>query len=281
MRVIETSLHEDLSRFSSYLWQHRVVHRVYEERGAQVLEVRDAAHAELVRDAYGAWRDGRLRLEAAPRAAPVRRWWRGPARYPGLTVLIALALVVFPFSYPLSNGELTALTAWLAIIDPRTPQSELPTLVALLGRLEVWRWFTPMFLHFSALHLAFNCAVVIELGRRVERGLSAAGLWGVVLVLAGVSNLVQYAFGSPLFGGLSGVAYGLLGFVLVMKARRPESAHWQFPGGIAVGLLVFLVILSTGVTEPFGLHVANAAHWGGLVAGALLALAVAGIRAHD
>jgi membrane associated rhomboid family serine protease len=32
------------------------------------------------------------------------------------------------------------------------------------------------------------------------------------------------------------------------------------------------VIFSTGITEPFGLHVANAAHWGGLIAGAALGL---------
>ena len=39
-----------------------------------------------------------------------------------------------------------------------------------------------------------------------------------------------------------------------------------------MGLLIFLVIFSTGITEPFGLNVANAAHWFGLATGALLAL---------
>jgi membrane associated rhomboid family serine protease len=29
-------------------------------------------------------------------------------------------------------------------------------------------------------------------------------------------------------------------------------------------------VFSTGVTEPFGLHVANAAHWLGLITGSLL-----------
>ncbi len=272
MRVIETSLDEDLSLFSGYLWQQRVVHRVFEERGSQVLEVRDPAQAEVVRGAYRAWKDGRLKLEAVPRPAAASRWWHGIARYPGLTVLIALALVGFPFSRPLAEGRLTELAAWLAIVDPRTPAAALPTVVELIGDLEVWRWFTPMFLHFSVLHLAFNCAVTIELGRRVERELSAGGLWLVVLVLAAVSNLIQYAWGNPLFGGLSGVAYGLLGFVLVMGARRPGVAAWQLPRGVAVGLLVFLVIFTTGITEPFGLYVANAAHWGGLAAGAGLAL---------
>jgi GlpG protein len=139
----------------------------------------------------------------------------------------------------------------------------------------VWRWFTPILVHFSVLHLGFNCAVVIEFGRRVERRLGAGGLWLLVLVLAGVSNLAQYAFGAgPLFGGLSGVAYGLLGFVVTMSRLAPTVAAWRLPGGLAVGLLVFLVIFTTGITEPFGLFVANAAHWAGLGAGIVVAAAV-------
>jgi membrane associated rhomboid family serine protease len=39
---------------------------------------------------------------------------------------------------------------------------------------------------------------------------------------------------------------------------------------MAVTLLAFLVLFSTGITEPFGLMVANAAHWSGLIAGGLV-----------
>jgi GlpG protein len=282
MRVIETSLNEDLSLFSRYLWQQRVVHRVFEERGAQVLEIRDPAQADAVRDAYRAWQSGRLRLQARPpaqRPAGVR-WPVAIARYPGLTLLIAVAVAVFPFSQPLSENRLTAVVAWLSIIDPRLPAAALPTLPELLGELEVWRWFTPMFLHFSVLHLAFNCAITVELGRRVERVLGGLALWLLVLAIAGVSNLAQYALGgSPLFGGLSGVAYGLLGFVLVMNALAPDVSAWQLPRGLAVALLIFLVLFTTGITEAFGLLVANAAHWSGLFTGAVLAFPVAWARA--
>lgn len=273
MRVIETSLDEDLSLFSSYLWQKRVVHRVFEERGAQVLEVADAAQAGPVREAYQAWKAGRLRLQAVPRAAETRGWPRALARYPGLTVLIALTLAAFPFSLAVAEGRLTPVAAWLAIVDPRLPLESLPSLGELLARGEVWRWFTPMLLHFSVLHLGFNCAITIELGRRVERRLGGGGLWLLVLVLSGVSNLAQYALGaSPLFGGLSGVAYGLLGFVLVRARLAPEVAEWRLPPALGIALIVFLVIFTTGITEPFGLLVANAAHWAGLGAGGCLAL---------
>jgi len=277
MRVIETSLDEDLKLFSSYLWQKRVAHRIFEERGAQVVELADPALADAVRHDYEAWRSGRLVLERQPRpgvaASPSRPGWlQALARYPGLTVLIGLALVVFPFSYPVADGRIGAVVAWLTIVDLHASMAALPSLPALLAQGEVWRWFTPMFLHFSVLHLGFNCAINIELGRRVERTLGGGGLWLLVLALAGVSNLAQYAFGGgPLFGGLSGVGYGLLGFILVISRRDPGHAAWQLPPGLSGGLLVFLVVFSTGITEPFGLFVANAAHWGGVLTGAALA----------
>lgn len=283
MRVIETSLDEDLSLFSAYLRQQRVAHRVFEERGAQVLELHDPALAESVRAAYGAWKSGNLSIERVPRPVATRsrpRWPRALARYPGLTLLIVLALLAFPFSLPLAGGELTTVAAWLAIADPRmalTGGSDLP---GLLADLQVWRWITPIFLHFSVLHLAFNCAVTIELGRRVEGEAGTAGFWLLVLGLAVASNLTQFAFsGGILFGGLSGVAYGLLGFVLAMQALERDLHAWQLPRGIAAGLLVFLVIFTTGITEPFGLFVANAAHWSGLIAGAVLAVGAARWRA--
>lgn len=272
MRVIETSASEDLSLFSSYLWQQRIGHRIFEESGSQVVELADPAHADSVRAAYRAWQDGRLTLEAVPRESARSRWPAALARYPGLTALIVLVCAVFPFSYLLAGGRVTAVAALLTIIDLRYADDSLPSLLELLGRGEVWRWFTPMLLHFSVLHLAFNCAIGIELGRRLEGALGAGGFWLLVLAVAGASNLCQYAFGAgPLFGGLSGVVYGLLGFILVMARRMPGTPAWQLPPALSIALLVFLVVFTTGVTEPFGLFVANAAHWSGLVGGAVLA----------
>jgi membrane associated rhomboid family serine protease len=56
-----------------------------------------------------------------------------------------------------------------------------------------------------------------------------------------------------------------------MQRRFPSAAAWRLPPGLSIGLLMFLVVFTTGVTEPFGLYVANAAHWGGLLAGATAA----------
>lgn len=277
MRVIETTLDDDLAPFSHYLWQQRLRHRVFEERGAQILELADPQQAERVLAAYRAWRAGELALAPAAPPRPTGRWRRALARYPALTALMALTLLTFPFSYLLGQGRVTEVAAWLTIVDPARFGAPLPGLGALLLEWEVWRWFTPALLHFSVWHLGFNCAIVVELGRRVEAATGGASLWALVLWLGVVSNLAQYAFGGgPLFGGLSGVAYGLLGYVVVRQRLAPSVPAWRLPAGLPVVLLAFLVLFSLGITEPFGLYVANAAHWGGLAAGALAALAAAG-----
>jgi len=281
MRVIETSLDDNLAAVSAILWRNGIPHRVFEERGRQILEVRDPTQAHAARQLYGAWRDGTVQLVAGP---PPARRAGGPLagvvaalrRYPALSLLILLALLVFPFSLALGEGRLNPIAAALLIVDPAlltaagAAAGELP---GLLAPFTPWRWFTPMLLHFSVAHLAFNCVIVIELGRRVEGGLGTVAFVVLVGAMALVSNLAQYLVGgSLLFGGLSGVGYGLLGVVLALAWRRPAQPTWQLPKGLSIGLLVFLVLFTTGVTELFGLHVANAAHWAGFAAGLLLAL---------
>lgn len=279
VRAIETSTEEDLSLFSRYLWQQRIRHRIYEESGRQVVEIAEAGAADPVRAAYRAWREGRLVLEpvgagsasvpdqehAALRIANLLR------RFPVLIGLIGLAVAVFPFSLSLADGRLGAVAGWLTIVDLATPASGLDAL--LTG--APWRWVTPIFLHFSAVHLLFNLAVTFDLGRRIEFQRGSLRFAGLVLVIATVSNLGQYLLaGNPVFGGLSGVAYGLLGYVLVSQRRWPDEVVWQVHPGFAFSLVLFLVVFSTGITEPFGLYVANEAHWFGFVTGGLLAALV-------
>ncbi len=279
MRVVEVPLEEDLAPFSRFLWQHRVPHRIFEERGRQVLEVAEQPLAEQVHRAYDAWRRGELELAEVAIPAPAPAAGAGTAALrrlvrscPGVTGLLLAAVAVFPFSLRLAEGEIAGIAAALTIVDlTRTASASLPEVLA---DFEVWRWLGPVLLHFSAVHLLFNCAVCFEMGRRVEAGRGTLGFLLVVAAIGIVSNLGQILLNPyPLFGGLSGVAYGLLGYVLVTRRRFPGEAVWQTSPALAMGLLIFLVIFSTGITEPFGLNVANAAHWFGLAAGGLLALA--------
>jgi GlpG protein len=276
MRVIETTLDDDLAPISAHLWSAGIPHRVFEERGRQVLELADPGQGERAAALIAAWRGGRLpRAAVEARAgggrAPAVRLLRGMARYPALSALVLLTLVVFPFSVGLGSGRPNGVAGALLILDPAAASGARGLEALLHGQL--WRWVTPILLHFSIVHLAFNCVIVIELGRRIEAACGSLGFGAVVLGTAVASNLAQLvAGGSLLFGGLSGVGYGLLGFLLVMARRGPGDPRWRLPRGLAGGLLIFLVVFTTGITEPFGLNIANAAHWGGLLSGGLLAL---------
>ena len=291
MRVIETSLEENLAVFSRYLWQEHLAHRIFEERGRQILEVRDDEAAERVRTTYDAWRSGAFTLEEIPRestsqGAALHNDTRASATgqgtfdglqiiraHPGLAVLILLALAVFPFSWPVADNELTLVAGWLTIVD--LTRNEPVFWYTALSTVEIWRWLTPIFLHFSVLHLVFNCVVVFELGRRIESMNGTPLFLVLVFVLGVVSNLGQFILNpAPLFGGLSGVGYGFLGYLLVCQRRFPDEPRWKMPPGFAISLLVFLVVFTTGVTEAFGLHVANEAHWFGLLSGAAMAYLV-------
>ena len=83
---------------------------------------------------------------------------------------------------------------------------------------EWWRLITPIFLHFSIAHLAFNCLWIYILGDKIEKMDGALILIILVIFSAVCSNLLQYLWTfSSLFGGLSGVIYGLLGFCMILE----------------------------------------------------------------
>ena len=136
-----------------------------------------------------------------------------------------------------------------------------------------WRLVTPIFLHFGWLHITFNCLWLWELGGRVERVLGSWNTLGLLLVTAIVSNASQHLVSGPvLFGGLSGVVYGLLGFSWVAPLLQPRWPIQPAPAIMAF-MVGWLLLCMTGVMDILGAGaVANAAHVGGLLCGGLLGL---------
>ncbi len=136
-----------------------------------------------------------------------------------------------------------------------------------------WRLLTPMLIHFGILHLAMNSLWYWELGRRIEARQGAVMLLGLSLLFSLAANFAQYLHAGPsLFGGLSGVLYGLLGHCWIFQRLAPTPAY-RLPPGVLVMMLAWLLICMTGIFEllQFG-AIANAAHVGGLLAGCLTGL---------
>lgn len=127
---------------------------------------------------------------------------------------------------------------------------------------EVWRLFTPCFVHFSFLHLVFNMMWLYDLGRQIEASRGTLTLAWLFLVIGGTSNYAQYLGDGPQFGGMSGVVFGLFGYVLLM-ARFAPSAGMVMINSNAIFVLVWFVVCLTGAVGP----IANWAHGVGLLLG--------------
>ncbi len=89
---------------------------------------------------------------------------------------------------------------------------------------------------------------------------------------------MQYAWTGPaLFGGLSGVLYGLLGHCWLFQWLSPNPAY-RMPRGVVAMMLIWLLICLTGVFDLLGFgSIANGAHVGGLVLGCLTGLLGGGL----
>ena len=97
-----------------------------------------------------------------------------------------------------------------------------------------------------------------------------AGLIALFLVTSLTSNTLQHLVSGPLFGGLSGVVYGVLGYCWLSQQRRPR---FQFPPALVTFALVWMLIGFTPLPEAVGIgRMANEAHLGGFLGGLLMAV---------
>lgn len=135
---------------------------------------------------------------------------------------------------------------------------------------EWWRLGTAMFLHFGALHLGMNMLALWDSGRLVERILGS-GRFAILYVSSGLAgNLLSLiAQGDrAISGGASGAILGIYGalltFLLVERTRfHPSDFKVMFWGAAAFSALTLLL----GILVP---GIDNAAHFGGLMAGAMV-----------
>ncbi len=136
---------------------------------------------------------------------------------------------------------------------------------------QVYRWVTPVFLHFGFLHFAFNLLWWWDIGSVIERFQGSRRLMVIFMVLAVVPNFVQFLAAGNRFGGLSGVVYGVLGYVWVYGRLR-RTYPLQLRPVIIYMMVGWMLIGFSGALDEVVGPMANEAHLAGLVSGVLLAL---------
>ncbi len=270
--VLEVPLDVDLSEFTAMLWKHSVPHRVLEEGDRQILLVAHSVSDEQVRALFEHWQQGGSLQNVRsnhPRkgAVSLAELKRTP-----VTVLLIVLSILATFMVGFGT-DLQAMSVW-SIVDFQVQGYQPPgaDIWAELGKGELWRLFTPVFMHGSVLHLVFNMLWMWIVARRLEMLFGSPSLILMALVTGVVSNIAQFWDGGPLFLGMSGVVFGLLGFAVVWDRLKPLQ-----PVGLPPAILGFILfMLALGYSDllaTFGFgKVANTAHLAGLLTGVMLAL---------
>ncbi|MDO9347334.1 rhomboid family intramembrane serine protease [Pseudomonas pergaminensis] len=272
--VLRLPLSVDLGGFVQLLQRMQVPHRVSEEAGEQVLWVPETI-SDDVRVLYQRFPAGDPDQQLdIPEQAPIKRpGFLQQLRHSPLTALVLLASIIVGAVTLL--GENLQAMSWLTFLQFRIVGEyiQFTPLADSLAAGQWWRLVTPMLIHFGILHLAMNGMWYWELGRRIEARQGSINLLGLTLLFSLVSNYAQYVFGGPgLFGGLSGVLYGLLGHCWIFQLLSPNPAY-RLPRGVLVMMLVWLLLCLSGLVSMIGFgEIANAAHVGGLVIGCLTGL---------
>lgn len=130
---------------------------------------------------------------------------------------------------------------------------------------QLWRLVTPMFLHFGVIHLAFNMMWLWQFGVVLEMRFRSMRFLALVLAVAAISNIAEGFWSGTNFGGMSGVNYGLFGFILLRSKLHP-APEFAMNRQTVVLMLVWLVVCFTGAVGA----IANAAHLMGFLSGAAI-----------
>jgi len=187
---------------------------------------------------------------------------------PVCSTLIAISCVIAVVS---RAGDDRHIVAWLTFVDLFPDQQSTSRFPGLVNG-QLWRLISPIFIHFGVMHLVFNMLWLKDLGGVIERRWSSDTLLFLVIIIGIIANGAQYMvnwdarhgieYWNVLSGGMSGVVYGLLGYVWIRSRRDPRAGFtinpmtlWMMGG--------WLVLCMTGMLG----YIANTGHVVGLIVG--------------
>ncbi|BBB26525.1 rhomboid family intramembrane serine protease [Amphritea japonica] len=264
--VFRVPLSEDLSGFTAILWQHKIPHRVLEQDGEQRVLVPYNVDAEQIAQLFQMWKEGADLSGLQVQRSSQQEGLRGILRAKLSLFLIAVSVII---TLMVSLGDNLQLMGWFTIVEIQIKGNQVyyANLLATLTDGQVWRFFSPAFMHFNLAHIAFNLLWVWVVGRRIELLLGWPALLGLFLFSALASNIAQYWVSGPMFGGMSGFVFALLGFAWLWDRVMPARMI-GLPQALMGFMMIWLVLGFSGVLASFGLgSIANTAHLAGLVAG--------------
>lgn len=226
--------------------------------GRYTLFVEDESQVRLAHDFYRVSLGMPPHFEIPPEVEALSRVPLGRITASFILVCVAIAIISW-------MGDAQIIRSALMISMSR---EGLPEIIS--G--QWWRLFTPALLHFGIIHLVFNMLWLKTLGSAIEYSRGIAFFLQLTFVSAILSNLLQWYFKGPMFGGMSGVVYAFLGFMWMAKTFNPNE-EFSLPKQDVTIMIGWFVLCLTGLLGP----IANFAHAGGLSIGMLYGI-VSGIK---
>lgn len=279
---IRCMIEEEDGAWAIWIYEEDQLDRGKEELQAFRATPNDPKYAAAVREATQLAKEAQKKAkENQKRTVNVREQWERPllSRAPVTVGLIALSImitaVLTDLNAPWGRGMLSfgpRLSSkplveyfWVSDTDPTLPE---------IRSGQVWRMISPIFVHLSLLHILFNMIWTRDLGSAIELRIGSLKFLGVVLFCAVVSVLLTSQSSEGIyFGGMSGVVYGLAGYVYVKGRCHPELGLYLSPRL----LRFFLFWLILGFMNVLG-PISNYGHLYGLLAGAFIAYVPVAIR---
>jgi GlpG protein len=186
-------------------------------------------------------------------------------------ILIILSIIVALLS---GLGKNDKLVSYLSITEYETKdgyvmwQKNLPE----IRKGQIWRLVSPIFLHFGLMHIGFNMLILMRFGNMIEKRKGVLFLLCMIIITGSLSNIGQLLAGAPNFGGMSGVNYGLFGYIWMQSKFNPSSG-FRLSRDTVIMLVAWFFICFTGI-----LPIANAAHTVGLGIGIVWGWLAAQVR---
>jgi len=184
-----------------------------------------------------------------PMTSAVQKRWQKPKATLAIILLCAVVFLLQMFAPSLELYSLLQFKQPTSIIN-------LPNAL------------TPVFMHFSWMHIAFNVSIFWFFGRQMEAKLGPWWLISLVIFSGLLSNIAQFHMSGPSFGGLSGVVMAHIAFVWLAQLAQPQHGFY-FPAGLIFFIGISLVLGFFGVLDFIFGPIANTAHFIGFTAGVM------------
>ncbi len=312
MRLIGTLEKEpEANRFAAFLVTQGIQAHAEADAGRWAIWVRDENRIQDAKEALSEFRRdptadayrGVERTAESIRREEIRRneeiqrkfvsmrgkWKRGGTgrKKPIILTLIAISVVVAMGSSLGQDRRGSVMRALLFVDiehmnDPSIDWSTLDAKLIDIKQGEVWRTITPIFVHYGAMHLVFNMIMTYQLGSLVEDRRGSLRMALMVLAIAIVSNLFQALVpnqwgGGLLAGGMSGVLYGIFGYLWVKSSFQPELGM-RIPQSTVIILVLWMLLGFSNAFASVGINIANWAHGIGFLTGVVIAAAPLALR---